>query len=215
VGETTDQLRRDIETTRADLSRDVDALTYKASPSRMVGDRVDRTRSRLASVKDRVFGSASAAGGTVQGRASSMAGTATDTLGSARDSVSSAASTAADTVTAAPDAARRQTEGNPLAAGLIAFGVGWLVSSLIPPSEAETRAAGEVADAAKEHAQPVVEEAKQAAGQIGENLKEPARDAVESVKSTAQQGAQEVKDQGASSAQQVRQDVRNQAPSSG
>ena len=195
MGEETEQLRREIEATRGDISRDVDALTYKASPSRIVSDRVDATKSRFTRAKDRVFGSAGDAGSAVQGRASSVAGTAGDTLGSARDSVSSAASDAASAVQAAPDVARRQTEGNPLAAGLIAFGVGWLVSSLLPASEAETRAAGQVADAAKEHAQPVLEEAKQAAAEVGENLKEPARDAVESVKSTAQQGAQEVKEQ--------------------
>ena len=134
MGEETEQLRREIEATREDISRDVDALTYKASPSRIVGDRVDRTKSRLTSAKDRVFGSASDAGSSVQDRASSVAGSATDTLGSAKDSVSSAASGAAGAVQAAPDVARRQTEGNPLAAGLIAFGVGWLVSSLVPPS---------------------------------------------------------------------------------
>jgi ElaB/YqjD/DUF883 family membrane-anchored ribosome-binding protein len=209
VGEETEQLRREIEATRGDISRDVDALTYKASPTRIVGDRVDRTRSRLTSAKDRVFGTAGDAGSAVQDRASSMAGTTSDTLSSAKDSVSSAASGAAGAVQAAPDVARRQTEGNPLAAGLVAFSVGWLVSSLIPPSEAETRAAGQVADTAKEHAQPVLEEAKQAASQVGENLKEPAREAVDSVKSTAQQGAQEVKDQGASSAQEVKEQARS------
>jgi F0F1-type ATP synthase membrane subunit b/b' len=198
VGETTDELRREIEATRADITRDVDALSYKASPSRIVGDRVDRTQSRLTGVKDRVFGTAQDAGSGVSSAASSAAG-----------SVQSAASTTADAVTSAPDVARRQAEGNPLAAGLIAFGIGWLVSSLIPPSEAETRAAEQVSEAAKEHAKPVLDEARQAASEVGENLREPAREAVESVKSTAQQGAQEVKDQGASSAQEVKEQVRS------
>ena len=40
MGEETEQLRREIEATRGDISRDVDALTYKASPSRIVSDRV-------------------------------------------------------------------------------------------------------------------------------------------------------------------------------
>jgi hypothetical protein len=210
MGEETDQLRREIETTREDLSRNVDALTYKASPSRIVGDRVEGAKSRVSRAKERVFGTASGAGSAVQDRASSVAGSTTDTLSSAKDSVSSAASGAAGAVQEAPDMVRRRTEGNPLAVGLIAFGVGWLVSSLVPPSEAEIRAADQATEAAKEHGRPVLEEAKSAASEVAENLKEPARDAVESVKSTAQQGAQEVKDQGASAAQEVRQEAREQ-----
>ena len=38
-------IRRDIEATRADLSRDVDALTEKVSPARVVERRVDRAKS--------------------------------------------------------------------------------------------------------------------------------------------------------------------------
>jgi hypothetical protein len=44
-----------------------------------------------------------------------------------------------------------QTQGNPLAAGLIAFGVGWLAASLIPASRPEQQAAAK----AKEHASVV------------------------------------------------------------
>src|SRR4029453_14083230 len=69
MGEETDQLRREIETTREDLSRNVDALTYKASPSRIVGDRVEGAKSRVSRAKDRVFGTASGAGSAVQDRA--------------------------------------------------------------------------------------------------------------------------------------------------
>jgi hypothetical protein len=50
--------------------------------------------------------------------------------------VTSAASSVADAASSAPDMARRQTRGNPLAAGLIALGVGWLASSLLPLTEA-------------------------------------------------------------------------------
>ena len=41
-------IRRDIESTRSDLSRNVDALTEKVSPSRVVGRRVDRAKDALA-----------------------------------------------------------------------------------------------------------------------------------------------------------------------
>ena len=48
----------------------------------------------------------------------------------------------------AATAARRQTQGNPLAAGLIAFGVGWLVSSLLPDSQKERELAHQLKDRA-------------------------------------------------------------------
>jgi hypothetical protein len=208
MGAETDQLRNEIAATRADLSRDVDALTYKASPSRAVGERVDRTRSRLSSVRDsmrdRVFGTGQRAGEGIQG-----------TMSSAQSGVSSAASSVQDTVstvaTEAPQQVRRQTEGNPLAAGLVAFGVGWLVGSLAPPSRAEADASQRITDLAREQAQPVMAEVKETASDVGQSMREPVSQAAESVKSTAQQGATEVKDQGVSSAQQVREQANDQS----
>ena len=65
LNETTDQstrsddpevIRRDIEATRADLSRDVDALTEKVSPARVVERRVDRAKGAAGTVKEKVMG---------------------------------------------------------------------------------------------------------------------------------------------------------------
>ena len=83
----------------------------------------------------------------------------------------------------------RQTQGNPLAAGLIAFGVGWLVSSLLPASEKEKQLAQQAETAVREHKDTLLEPAKQAAQEIGEQLKPAAQEAVESVKATAQDAA--------------------------
>ena len=109
-------IRRDIESTRSDLSRNVDALTEKVSPSRVVGRRVDRAKDAVGSVKDKVMGSSD--NPYDQGA-----------MGDATDKASSMASSIGDTATSAPTIARQKTRGNPLAAGLIAFGAGWLVSS--------------------------------------------------------------------------------------
>ena len=118
----------------------------------------------------------------------------------------------------APDQVIRQTQGNPLAAGLIAFGVGWLVSSLLPTSEKEKQLASQAESAVREHSQPLVDQAKQVAQEAAENLKPAAQEAVESVKATAQDGVQTVKAEGQSAAQDVkgqaqdsRQSVQSQA----
>lgn len=192
-----EQLTRDIEARRAELSRDLDALTDKVSPAQMVERRKAATRTKFRSMRDRVMGSAH---GT-RDSFSSAGGSATGAVSSAADSVSSTAQGAVGTI-------ERQTEGNPLAAGLIAFGAGWLVSSLLPASEKEARAAQQVVEAAKEHGQPIMEEAKAVGQEMGESLKESAAEAAQQVKSTAQDSADTVKQEGQSSAQTVKQEGR-------
>ncbi|MEV4813452.1 DUF3618 domain-containing protein [Micromonospora avicenniae] len=54
-----DQIRREIEATRDNLSSDVDALAYKVSPARIVDDRKQRARTALQKVRDSVMGTAS------------------------------------------------------------------------------------------------------------------------------------------------------------
>ena len=60
----------------------------------------------------------------------------------------SALCSAQSAVTGAPAQLTSQARGNPLAAGLIAFGVGLLAGSLLPTSAAEQQAATKVKDAA-------------------------------------------------------------------
>jgi hypothetical protein len=220
-----DEIRREIERTQANLSQDVDALTEKVTPSKIVERRVDRARDTATRLKDKVMGSNPLhSSGTVSGHhlgggpagttsqaADRLSGTASSAASSAASSVQGAASTAAGTVqdaasTAAgavqqaPQAIRRQTRGNPLAAGIIAFGAGWLISSLLPASRQEQELADQAKQVAQEKVQPVL---SQVASDVGDNLREPAQQAVESVRSTAQEAGQTVADEGRSAAQDV------------
>src|SRR3954466_11684740 len=205
-----DVIRRQIEDTRANLSYDVDALNEKVNPTRVVDRRVGRAKSTVTGLKDRVFGVAHDTGQHAGGTASNVAGSVPGAASTASENVSNAASTAADAVQSAPQTIQRQAQGNPLAAGLIAFGVGWLVSSLLPTSEKEKQLASQAESAVREHSQPLVDQAKNVAQEIGDNLKPAAQDAVESVKATAQDGVQTVKQEGQSAAQ----DVQGQAQQS-
>jgi ElaB/YqjD/DUF883 family membrane-anchored ribosome-binding protein len=192
-----EQLRYDIERTQRGLSADVDALTEKVSPSRIMHRRVGRARQAFTSMKDAVMGSASDATDRMSDTASTMAGT-----------VSSAASSTGQAVSDAPRMVRRQTQGNPLAAGLIALGVGWLTASLLPPSKREQEMADQAKNLAQEHLQPVVGEM---AGQLKENLREPAQQAVESVKSTVQDAGATVAGETRSAAEDVTGQARHAA----
>jgi len=210
-----EQLRREIERTQAALSQDVDALTEKVTPGKIVERRVDRARDAATRLKEKVMGSdpysghssgggvrqaASHAADRVSGTASSATASVQDAASSAASSVQDAAATAADAVQQAPQAIRRQTRGNPLAAGLIAFGAGWLVSSLLPATRREQELADQAKQVAQEKVAPV---AQQVAGEVRENLREPAQQAVDSVKATAQDAKDTVADEGRLAAQDV------------
>jgi ElaB/YqjD/DUF883 family membrane-anchored ribosome-binding protein len=197
-----EQIRREIERTQRNMSTDVDRLAEKVTPGRIVHRRVDRARQAVTSMRDRVMGTSNGAS-TGQGTMSA----ARDKVGGAASSVaegtSAAASNVVDTIEEAPQAIRRQTEGNPLAAGLIAFGAGWLVSSLVPASKAEQQLAEQAKDVAQEYGQPLAEHVGQAAEQVKDNLREPAQHAVESVKDTATDAAGTVTDEARSAAGDV------------
>jgi Protein of unknown function (DUF3618) len=214
-----EQIRREIERTQAALSQDVDALAEKVTPGKIVERRVDRARDAATRLKEKVMGSdpygnqhgaggyvgdvrsaASTATDRVSGTASSAASSVQDAASSAAGTVQDAASSAAGAVQEAPAAIRRQTRGNPLAAGIIAFGAGWLVSSLLPASRREQELADQAKQVAQEKVQPA---AQQLAAEVKENLREPAQQAVESVRSTAQDAKDTVTDEGRTAAQDV------------
>jgi Protein of unknown function (DUF3618) len=202
-----DQIRAEIGRTQQELNADVSALTEKLSPPRILHRRVRRTRSALTSVRDSIMGSsAHGAAGTWETATSGASGageTISSAASAARDNVAGAASAAADAAHSAPDRARRRAEGNPLAAGLIAFGAGWLLSSLLPASAPEQRMAAQVKDVAAEKAQPLAEDLRQAGQQVAGQLRESAQQHAEAVKQTATGAASTVGEEAQSAASQV------------
>jgi ElaB/YqjD/DUF883 family membrane-anchored ribosome-binding protein len=133
-----DQIRDSIEQTQRELSANVDALTAKLSPQRIVHDKVQRARTAMGSMKEHVTGTAAqkapADGGTAVPAAPAATGTVSSakrTVSSAKRTVSSATSSAAKTAGTVTAAARRSIQANPVAAVLIALGAGWLIAALL------------------------------------------------------------------------------------
>ena len=180
-----EEIRTDIERTRRELGQDVDALADKVTPSKIAERQTRKVKRAFSRVTDRIMGSAS------------------DAVDSTRDAVGNAADTVADV----PRKAARATEGNPIAAGLIAFGVGMLVASLVPASRQEQR----LAEQAKEAAAPILDEAKDVAMESADHLREPARDAAESVKERAAEAVDTVRAEGADAASTVQADAKHAA----
>lgn len=184
-----EQIRRDIEHTQHKVSSDVDALAAKVSPSQILHRRTDQVRSVFQGAREKVMGTVA---------------DAVDTTGNAMASTAEQVRNATSSVTeTAPRAIRQRTQGNPLAAGLIAFGLGWLVSSLLPASQPEKRLATQLKNATAEHSDAIKEQVTGMAQEMKENLREPAQQAMGSVKSTAADGVEAVKEEGKYAAQDV------------
>jgi len=217
-----DRIRDDIETTRADLARDVDMLADRTLPNRMVRRRWTAVRGRMRLVSEKVMGTPGyrqteygygyptpSRTETAADKARSAAGGVQDVAQRAGERASEATSRAADTVQQAPEAMRRQTQGNPLAAGLIAFGAGLLTASLIPASEAERRAgerlqeeAGGLMDRVRE---PLAESGRQLKDDVSGSVRQAADQVKETARDAARTTAEESKGAARDATRQTRQ----------
>ena len=191
-----EEIRTDIEQTRSALGRDVDALAEKVDPTKAVERQKDRFRDRLRNVREAVMGTPDSGPDSSSGA-----------LHQAGERAQDMAHQAGEAVQNLPEKVTSNTRGNPWAAGLVAFGVGWLAASLLPASRTEQEAAEKV----KDRAQPLVQEAKSVAQEAGEHLKPQAQQAAQAVKTTASQGAEHVKEEGQSHAQDLKDDSQRAA----
>jgi gas vesicle protein len=185
VGQESEALRVDIAQRRESMTDTIDAIEDRVVPSRIIERRRTAFRSWVGGAKERVMGSAHAAG---------------DQASSTASKVGDGMSHATDAVTNAPQQVQRATAGSPLIAGAVAFGIGALVAVLLPESGPEQRAVAAVqpqlaaaADAVKDAGQQAIETAKTSA-----------QDAAQQFKSSATEHAHEVSDEAKSAAAQVK-----------
>jgi gas vesicle protein len=240
VGTSPDEIRNEIERTRSDLGQDVDRIVDRTSPRRIMRRRTDRARSVVRDARERIMGLPAEGGrqaanvghgiaGTAQSAAESareggrqLVETAREGTGQVMDSARHGVQQAAGAVGSAPDMARERAQGNPLGAGVIAFGAGLLVASLLPSASAERRAGRQVRDHAQDIVEPVKQVAAEPARRIAAETGETARDAAQQVGDTAaeaarttgrqaQQGGQELAGHVQDSAQNVRDEARGDA----
>jgi len=185
MGQTTEDLRAHIADQRETLGRDLEAIGDRVSPTRMAERRKAAVRERWQSTKDRVMG----------------------TAGDTGNKMSDTASGIGDAVTAVPQRAANMAQGNPLAVGLVAFGTGLVIATLLPDSEREKQIAGKM--------QPTVERAASELGSAAqdtvEQLKPKAQQAVEEVKSSAQDSVQQVKGEASNAASQTTEHAKEAA----
>lgn len=207
-----DEIRRDIERTRAELSQNVNALGDGSNPGNIARSQVDKVKEGAHNLKERIFGSEEDPYDD-------------GSLGQAGDRVQQAVGDARQAIDKAPGQLKQRTRGNPLAAGLIAAGIGALIGGLIPASRKEQEYAEKLKDAAeplveevkgmavdaKNHLQPQAEQAfaeiKDAAQEGAEHVKADAQDAAETVSAEAQGAAEHVRQDAETAVDETKQDV--------
>jgi gas vesicle protein len=190
MGETPEELRGQLASKREDLTRDLEAIGDRVSPGRVVERRQAAVRMRVSDVKDRVMGAKDVASDHLHESAATTADTMTDAVHRVGDST------------------RSHTEGSPLAAGMVAFGLGLVAASVFPATRREKQmaaqaqpalegAVAQIAPTAKQIANDVRPAAKEAISDIGDNAKEAAahvkdeaRDAAAEAKESAKAAAQ-------------------------
>ena len=203
-----EELRSDIARTRADMDQTLAQIEDRVSPTRIKERQMDRVRSRWDRTREAVMGSsvedrpdvgqrASRVGDRVGERANEVSGRASD-----------ATQQAADRARQAPERVEEVTRGHPLAAGLIAFGLGALVGSLAPSSAPERQLASGLRD---EFEEPVREELKQSGAEVKDDLREHAQQAVEETKQTAQGAADRTTEEARGRAEEVRSEAQRAA----
>jgi hypothetical protein len=192
MGTRADELKSDLERQREALGHDLEAVGDRVSPGRVAERRRAAVRQRLSGARTRM----TRARHRVMGTPATARDRAAETAGTARDR----AAAAGERIAEAPRAVEHATEGNPLAAGVIAFGAGLLTAGLVPPTKPERRAAERLEPALSE----AKEEAASAAKQAAEHLRPEAEDAAAQVRARASTAAGEVRSEATHAAEEVR-----------
>jgi gas vesicle protein len=215
VGKTAAELRQEIEQKRNELSHDVDVIEDRIRPGRIVARKSASVRHGMQRAKEAIMGTADEATTSVHEGVTNVresVGTAasdvTEKLSHMKEEAGGAIGTATEKVGEAPAIVRRQTQGNPVAVGLISFGTGLLVASLIPPSSREQRMLENVQPHIEDASRKIVDLGQTAVQELRDDLEPEVRNVVDTLKQSATESAERVKEEAKQSAQQVKEDAK-------
>lgn len=195
-------LRREIEDARSNMGRTADQIEYRVNPRHIKDRQVGRARGRVRRIRVAVMGTAENATTRSRDAVGQRADSMGERAGDMRESAAERASDMTHAVQEAPDRVMESTRGNPLAAGLIAFGVGALAGTLLPSTDPERRTGQMMRDRMEG---PAREQARQVGEQFKGRLQGEAQEGMERVKQTAKEGIEETKEQASASSQDVKE----------
>jgi hypothetical protein len=192
VGQDPDQIRQDIEDTRAEMSETVEAIGYKADVPSRAKDKVSET---VDNVKNKVSGTATRAKEALTGTTSRVA----DAAGGAASRVGDATPSGGEVKQQAKRAVGLAQE-NPLGLAVGAVALGFLAGLAVPSTRMENQRLGPVADQVKDKVKETGQEAldrgkqvaQEAASSAAETARERTREYGQDLTQTAKQNAQDL-----------------------
>ena len=213
MGQDPEQIREEIEQTRAEMGETVGAITYKTDLKSRTRDKVSDTKDKItgkaADVKDRVTGTVSSATdsvtSSVSGGGGSGSGSGGGGLSATKDKLASAAPDAQEVKYKARRAAS-VAQQNPLGLAIGSLALGFLAGSLIPSTDVENEKIGPIADQIKEEAQNVGHEAIERGKAVAAQAQEAASSAMQ-----ASEQAKGVASEAAGQGQGLKESVKESA----
>ncbi len=180
-----EELERRARRQRSDVEETIEEIGDRVSPRGVYERQRRNVRQTIGGWKESVMGSPAYDSNHVSDAVSSESGLL---------------DRAGDTLAEAPAAIERHTRGNPLAAGLIAFGAGLLAASVAPPSDRERRMVAQ----RETQVRRVAEDVKDAAQEVGSDLKDEAKRHIQEVKESAADSLETVKDEASDRAKSIK-----------
>jgi gas vesicle protein len=180
MGETSDDIRAEIEETRARMGDTVEAIGYKA-------DVKSRMKESVAEKKDSLLGTIGHGKDSVVGKADSLVSRVGGIVPDGQQVQSGAAKAGI-------------SKENPLGLAVVGAAVGFVVGTLVPKTRVEDEKLGELSDQVVDKAKQTGQEALEHGKQVAQ---ETAQSAQETFKESAQQHGQEVKETAQENAQQA------------
>lgn len=179
-----DRIRDEIRMTRGRMDDTLSSLEYRVAPSQVAARSRARLQSRWTGIRESVMGSSPASRGP-----------------------GDMASDVGDSARQAPQAVMDKTRGNPMAAGMVAFGLGAIIAGALPGSEREEHLAEEAADHLD--LQHVRDEVEQVVDDVREPVEARAKEGMEEVKQTAQSETSDLQDEARTSQERVTGEARD------
>lgn len=234
MGKSAAEVRSEIVRTRDELGETIMALEERIGETReSVVDRVSPSRiwqRKTAGLRSRV----DHVGASISRSTHAVTGSVADAQASVSEQTATTTERTGELMarTKLKDRGTAQAENNPMAAGLVALGVGFLAATLLPPTERERQAAErlqkglvpikeqassigrEIGGELQQSAQGSVELLKDQAAEAVERVKQDAQEASEEVKEEAQQATMQVKGRARRASRQVKQTATEKAPAS-
>lgn len=175
-----EQQRAQVEQQRAKVDRDLDAISDHVKPSHVAQRAGGRVRRRVQQMRDSVMGTVHDAGDDVSG-----------SVHGAVEATEDAARRAGQAVAAVPERVEAGTRGQPLVAGVVAFGAGVVLGAVLPSTRSEQELARRMAPELEHAGDRVADELRGAADHVASDVGDEAQAAVVDVRETATEAARQ------------------------